>query len=117
MGNRCCSWTPENDGEIRNQVDRTIAEEAEIPSALKCSELSDSQASISTQASVQTLASSDKRKKLRVKKVSFELDDGTIYKGEWLDGMRDGRGMHRRNSSGRKYTGEWVLDQRHGFGK
>ena len=112
MGIQCCEGEIRKEPEVYKETSLEIAEEAEIPLTAKGKHQL-SQASISTQAS---LTSPTTVKKEREKKVSFALIDGSTYNGEWLDGMRDGKGKHKMDS-GLQYTGEWLLDKRHGFGK
>jgi len=44
------------------------------------------------------------------------VKDGSIYRGDFRNGIREGRG-ELINSSNDKFSGEWTNDMRHGFGK
>ena len=39
------------------------------------------------------------------------------YEGDFVDGIREGRGIYRYASSGEKYEGEWIKNFKHGIGK
>jgi len=43
-------------------------------------------------------------------------DDGEIYSGQWLDGMRNGRGWCTKRD-GSSFEGEWFQNEKHGPGK
>jgi len=43
-----------------------------------------------------------------------EYEDGSTYKGQLIDGMRQGTGVW--TSSTEQYSGQWQQDQRHGEG-
>lgn len=112
MGIDCCKGAVPKEPEVCEETQQEIPEEPET--AFKSEEAHHlSLASISTQSS---LTSPPTGKKLREKKVSFDLGDGSTYKGEWLNGMRDGKGK-LTNDNGHHYTGEWLADMKHGFGK
>ena len=40
-----------------------------------------------------------------------------IYEGDFLSGIREGRGIYRYFEKGNKYEGEWKNNARHGIGK
>jgi radial spoke head protein 1 len=40
-----------------------------------------------------------------------------IYEGDFLDGIRDGRGKYFYAANGDKYNGEWRQNYKHGIGK
>jgi hypothetical protein len=41
--------------------------------------------------------------------------DGSVYDGEWIDGLKEGRGTFRW-SDGSSYSGTWLADKMHGQG-
>ena len=43
--------------------------------------------------------------------------NGDIYDGDFLDGIREGRGTYRYGKSGDIYDGEWIKNLKHGIGK
>jgi len=43
--------------------------------------------------------------------------NGDIYDGDFVDGIREGRGKYMYASNGDKYDGEWRLNSKHGIGK
>ena len=46
----------------------------------------------------------------------INLEDGAIFKGEWKNGLRDGKGIQNWKDNS-KYEGEWKEDKANGFGK
>ena len=42
--------------------------------------------------------------------------NGDIYEGDYVDGIRHGRGIYRFAASGDKYEGSWVNNNKHGLG-
>jgi len=40
-----------------------------------------------------------------------------VYEGDFLDGIREGRGVYRYAANGDKYDGEWKQNCKHGIGK
>ena len=38
-----------------------------------------------------------------------------LYEGEWVKGIRQGKGTYKY-ASGEEYTGEWYMNERHGQG-
>lgn len=42
--------------------------------------------------------------------------NGDVYTGEFKNGLRHGRG-HMKYANGREYHGEWIADQRQGYGE
>ena len=42
---------------------------------------------------------------------------GDIYEGDFLDGIREGRGKYSYGSNQDKYDGEWKQNLKHGIGK
>ena len=112
MGIKCCSGDPRKEPEICKEAIVEIDEEAES-SPVPRGESFRSLASMSTQSSCSSPTSP---MEARTKRVSFDLGNGSTYQGEWLNGMRDGKGKHK-DKEGLHYTGEWLADIRHGFGK
>jgi hypothetical protein len=45
----------------------------------------------------------------------FYFENGDIYEGEWLNGMRHGQGKYTSVNK-HVYSGQYVRDQRHGYG-
>lgn len=43
--------------------------------------------------------------------------NGDQYEGDFLDGIRQGRGIYRYESNGDKYEGDWQENNKHGIGK
>jgi len=43
--------------------------------------------------------------------------NGDQYEGDFLDGIRQGRGIYRYESNGDKYEGDWEDNRKHGIGK
>jgi hypothetical protein len=43
--------------------------------------------------------------------------NGDVYDGDFLDGIREGRGTYRYGKSGDIYDGEWIKNLKHGIGK
>ena len=43
--------------------------------------------------------------------------NGDVYEGDFLDGIREGRGTYRYGKRGDVYNGEWISDKKHGIGK
>jgi len=43
--------------------------------------------------------------------------NGDLYDGDFIDGIREGRGEYRYASNGDKYDGEWRVNCKHGIGK
>ena len=41
--------------------------------------------------------------------------DGSLYEGEWEDGLRHGQGI-MTETDGRSYSGQWQRDKKHGYG-
>ena len=41
---------------------------------------------------------------------------GDTYEGEWKEGKRDGRGIHRWNHNGKVYDGDFLNGKKHGDG-
>ncbi len=52
----------------------------------------------------------------RVKLKPIEMKNGGVYDGEWLEGMRDGKGKHTWPDKS-YYEGEWKQDKADGNGK
>ncbi len=50
-------------------------------------------------------------------KASASYPNGDVYEGDFLDGIREGRGVYRYGSNGDKYDGEWRQNRKHGIGK
>ena len=46
----------------------------------------------------------------------FVFSDGSIYRGQWWQGLRHGYGEYRL-MNGAVYKGQWAFDLKHGFGK
>jgi len=46
----------------------------------------------------------------------YQYADGTVYKGEWKAGKRDGQGIAERQKDGYTYVGEWKDGKRDGQG-
>lgn len=46
----------------------------------------------------------------------YSFSNGDTYKGEFLNGMKHGRGVYSYLSSGEVYDGEWRSDQWNGRG-
>lgn len=44
---------------------------------------------------------------------TYVFADGTIYKGEWVNGRIKGKGVCIWND-GRRYEGEWLDNKKHG---
>lgn len=44
-------------------------------------------------------------------------ENGDIYEGDFLDGIREGRGTYRYDKAGHKYEGEWKENVKQGIGK
>ena len=112
MGIECCSGDPRTEPEVCKETVQEIADEQEKFSVHKRESFL-SLSSTSTQASC---SSPTRPMEERVKRVPFDLGNGSTYEGEWLNGMRDGKGKHK-SEKGLNYTGEWLADMRHGFGK
>ena len=49
-------------------------------------------------------------------KATAAYPNGDVYEGEYLDGIRHGRGCYRYAATGDKYDGCWVENKRHGLG-
>lgn len=43
--------------------------------------------------------------------------NGDVYDGDFLDGIREGRGDYRYGKNGDLYKGEWIKNMKHGIGK
>jgi len=43
--------------------------------------------------------------------------NGDKYEGDFLDGIRQGRGIYRYDVNGNNYEGDWVENAKHGIGK
>ena len=43
--------------------------------------------------------------------------NGDVYDGDFLDGIREGRGTYRYGKKGDVYNGEWKENRKHGIGK
>ena len=43
-------------------------------------------------------------------------EDGTIYRGLWVNGVRHGYGKEENAALDYKYTGNFAQNQKHGFG-
>ena len=43
--------------------------------------------------------------------------NGDTYFGEFMDGIREGRGTYTYATKGEKYDGEWKKNAKHGIGK
>jgi radial spoke head protein 1 len=43
--------------------------------------------------------------------------NGDVYDGDFLDGIREGRGTYRYGRNGDIYHGEWIKNLKHGIGK
>jgi radial spoke head protein 1 len=43
--------------------------------------------------------------------------NGDTYEGEFMDGIRESRGIYRYASSNEKYDGEWKHNMKHGIGR
>jgi radial spoke head protein 1 len=43
--------------------------------------------------------------------------NGDVYDGDFLDGIREGRGTYRYGRNGDIYHGEWLKNLKHGIGK
>ena len=43
--------------------------------------------------------------------------NGDTYEGEFMDGIRESRGVYRYAASGEKYDGEWNNGRQHGKGR
>ena len=50
-----------------------------------------------------------------MEKEEYEYKSGAVYKGEWLGGFRDGKGMQIW-IDGAKYQGEWKYGHPCGMG-
>ena len=50
-------------------------------------------------------------------KASAAYPNGDIYEGDFLDGIREGRGKYFYANNGDKYDGEWRQNLKHGIGK
>ena len=48
---------------------------------------------------------------------SFHSTDDWVYVGKWAGGKMCGEGQCRWSESGVVYVGQWLANQRHGFGK
>ena len=42
--------------------------------------------------------------------------NGDIYEGDYVEGIRHGRGIYRFATSGDKYEGSWINNNKHGLG-
>ncbi|MBP8114141.1 MAG: hypothetical protein KAY50_02230 [Chitinophagaceae bacterium] len=40
----------------------------------------------------------------------------SIYRGDWKDGMKDGKGIYTEKKANREYGGDWVKGKKHGEG-
>ena len=49
-------------------------------------------------------------------KEAVMLEDGSVYEGQWVNGMRDGKGI-LKVIDGSEYDGHWHANKRNGFGK
>lgn len=48
---------------------------------------------------------------------SLSWPQENCYMGEWMNGMRHGRGTLKLNSvGGAKYVGDWRMNEKHGYG-
>jgi hypothetical protein len=43
--------------------------------------------------------------------------NGDFYRGEWVMGKKEGRGLQIYQDGGLQYEGEWQNDRQHGKGK
>ena len=43
--------------------------------------------------------------------------NGDFYRGEWVMGKKQGRGLQIYQEGGVQYEGEWLNDKQHGNGK
>lgn len=43
--------------------------------------------------------------------------NGDFYRGEWVNGKKEGRGLQIHQDEGVQYDGEWQNDKPHGKGK
>ena len=50
-------------------------------------------------------------------KATASYPNGDVYEGDFLDGIREGRGIYRYGGNGDKYDGEWKQNCKHGIGK
>ena len=50
-------------------------------------------------------------------KAQASYPNGDIYEGDFLDGIREGRGKYFYASNGDKYDGEWRNNLKHGIGQ
>mmetsp|Transcript_10546 Transcript_10546/g.7881 ORF Transcript_10546/g.7881 Transcript_10546/m.7881 type:complete len:145 (+) Transcript_10546:34-468(+) len=50
-------------------------------------------------------------------KAQASYTNGDIYEGDFVDGIREGRGKYFYSSNGDKYDGEWKQNMKHGIGK
>ena len=55
-------------------------------------------------------------KNVRELKEPVTLDNGAVYTGEWMNGVRDGHGVQIW-SDGEKYEGQWANREANGKGK
>uniref|UniRef100_A0A8C5EMR6 MORN repeat-containing protein 3 n=1 Tax=Gouania willdenowi TaxID=441366 RepID=A0A8C5EMR6_GOUWI len=42
--------------------------------------------------------------------------NGDVYKGEWLNNLKHGKGIEFKNIAGSKFQGQWKLGKRDGYG-
>ena len=56
------------------------------------------------------------RKRCRYLLATASYPNGDIYEGDYVDGIRHGRGIYRFAASGDKYEGSWVNNNKHGLG-
>merc|ERR1719481_1163477 len=47
----------------------------------------------------------------------MKWQNGDRYEGDWIDGIRQGKGCYTSKSSGNKYDGEYNNDKKEGSGK
>ena len=50
-------------------------------------------------------------------KALAQYPNGDTYEGEFMDGIRESRGVYRYAASGEKYDGEWKNNMKHGIGR
>ena len=46
----------------------------------------------------------------------MKMTNNNIYEGQWVDGVKNGRGVYYEASSGTIYNGEWKDGKRDGYG-
>ena len=63
-----------------------------------------------------TIVETETKNVREMKKDPITLDNGAVYTGEWMDGLRDGQGTQIW-PDGSKYEGTWAQGVASGKGK